>query len=74
MYGLWKTAGITASNWSEHLTYGAVVEGQKVYVSLTHAASDWRGTLKFSNPKHRETLHLPIDYPRINQFSGMVCR
>jgi hypothetical protein len=68
MYCLWKTAGLTTSDWNEHLAYGAVVDGQKLYLSLTDDKADWRGNLKFGYRKHRETLHLPIDYPRINQF------
>ena len=28
----------------------------------------WNGTLRFDHPRHRDTLHMPMDYPRINQF------
>ena len=28
----------------------------------------WSGRLHFDRKRHREYLHLPFDYPRINQF------
>ena len=33
-------------------------------------ASDWpwRGKLRFDVPRHAEYLHIPSDYPRLNQF------
>ncbi len=67
MYALWKTAGITVSDWSPDLTYGAVVEDGTLYVAMK-AESDWKGKLQFGSPLHKTNLHLPFDYPRINQF------
>jgi hypothetical protein len=32
------------------------------------ADSPWSGRLVFDRPRHRTNLHLPLDYPRINQF------
>jgi hypothetical protein len=28
----------------------------------------WTGKILFDRPRHREYLHLPTDYPRLNQF------
>jgi len=32
------------------------------------ADESWSGRLRFDVPRHRIHLHLPIDYPRLNQF------
>ncbi|MDR3261506.1 MAG: hypothetical protein LBT78_06690 [Tannerella sp.] len=67
MYCLWKTNGVTLTNWNEEVIYGSVVSNGRLYLSLT-SPTDWSGTLRFRQPMHRENLHLPINYPRINQF------
>ena len=30
------------------------------------------GTIVFDRPRHAVDMHLPLDYPRINQFPGVV--
>ncbi|MCD6304536.1 MAG: hypothetical protein J7M21_06200 [Planctomycetes bacterium] len=67
MYALMKAQGITCRPWRKDLRLGAVRTGGKVYVSL-YAAEPWSGRLVFDRPRHKVQLHLPIDYPRINQF------
>ena len=67
MYCLWKTAGITISDWSEDVKYGSVINDGELYLALD-ATNDWSGKVKFGAPMHRTNLRLPIDYPRINQF------
>ncbi len=67
MYCLWKTAGITLSDWRKDVVYGATLSKEKLYVTLV-SPSDWKGKLKFGQPMHRTNLNLPINYPRINQF------
>ena len=67
MYCLWKTAGITISDWSEDVKYGATLSGDELYLAFD-AANDWSGKVKFGAPMHHTNLRLPIDYPRINQF------
>ena len=67
MYALWKTAGITVSNWSPDLTYGAVVDDGVLYATVT-AETGWKGKLQFGSPLHKTNLRLALDYPRINQF------
>lgn len=67
MYCLWKTAGAHLSDWNENVYVGAVRQGKALYVNL-QAEADWGGKLRLSPAFHRDYLHLPINYPRINQF------
>ena len=32
------------------------------------ASNAWEGKLYFDVPRHRDYLHLPFDWPRINQY------
>jgi hypothetical protein len=67
MYALWKTQGVTIQPWREDVCVGAVRDGQSVCVSLT-AEKPWTGRIVFDRPRHKTNMHLPLDYPRINQF------
>jgi hypothetical protein len=67
LYALWKTQGLTVEPWREDLCFGAVRAGEGIRVSL-RAGEPWKGKLIFDKPRHRLHLHLPMDYPRINQF------
>lgn len=67
MYCLWKTQGTYLDNWREDVLLGAekLADGVLIYLE---AEKDWTGTLHFDRPRHQTVLHLPADYPRINQF------
>ncbi len=68
MYALWKTQGTRLEPWRADVRLGAVrAEDGSVMISVT---SDWpyQGRLRFDIPRHRENLHMPFDYPRLNQF------
>ncbi len=67
MYALWKTQGLTIEPWRADVRFGAVKNGDGLFVILT-AEKDWRGRLIFDRPRHRDYMHLPFDYTRINQF------
>jgi hypothetical protein len=67
MYSLWKTMGATIQPWRSDVFLGAEKTENGTYFVLT-AAGDWEGKLVFDAPRHKTILHLPIDYPRINQF------
>ena len=67
MYCLWKTAGITLTDWREDVTYGAELSKGKLYLTLT-SPNAWKGKLKLGQSMHRTNLNFPINYPRINQF------
>jgi len=68
MVALWKTQGITAAPWREDVLLGATHgTNGTLYVTLKSEWS-WTGTLRFDRPRHKDVFHMPIDYPRINQF------
>jgi hypothetical protein len=67
MYCLWKSQGLTAQPWRSDVQLGAVVENDELYISIT-LDKDWNGTLKFDTPRHQTIMHMPSDWPRINQF------
>jgi len=68
MYALWKTRGITASPWREDLQLGAVQEHDGTLKVFVKSEWPWQGLLRFDHPRHKDFFHMPIDYPRINQF------
>ncbi len=67
MYALWKTQGLTLQPWRADVRFGAVARDGALCVSLL-AEEDWSGRLVFDKPRHKVQMHLPLDYPRINQF------
>ena len=67
MYAMWKTQGLSVHPWRADLRYGAVRRGDSVFV-VVEADSAWSGALRFDTPRHRDVLHLPWDWPRINSF------
>lgn len=67
MYSLWKTQGATIQPWRADVALGAEKTENETYFVLT-AETNWEGLLVFDAPRHKTILHLPIDYPRINQF------
>jgi hypothetical protein len=67
MYCLWKTQGVTAHPWRSDIQIGAVLENGDLLINLT-LAKDWEGVLKFDTPRHQTIMHMPSDWPRINQF------
>jgi hypothetical protein len=67
MFSLWKTQGTTIQPWSSDVVLGAEKTENETYFVLT-AENDWEGKLVFDAPRHKTILHLPVDYPRINQF------
>ena len=67
MYALWKTQGTHLSPWRKDVVWGAVEKDEQLVLVMT-AEVPWRGKLCFDTPRYRENLHLPADWPRINQF------
>ena len=67
MYCLWKTQGTYAIPWRNDVEIGAVLEDSLLYLTLS-SRYDWDGRLMFDKKRHSEYLHLPLDWPRINQF------
>lgn len=67
MYALWKTQGITVEPWRADVRFGAAREGGNLCISVV-ADKPWQGRLIFDKQRHKLNMHLPLDYPRINQF------
>jgi hypothetical protein len=66
-YALWKSKGITLQPWRDDCRLGAEQREGAIYISLS-TEFPWQGKVIFDMPRHRTHLHLPMDYPRINQF------
>ena len=67
MYAMWKTQGITPTNWQPYLRIGAKAHDNGILVMVS-ADRAWQGRLRFDRPRHRINMGMPVDYPRINQF------
>jgi hypothetical protein len=67
MYCLWKTQGAWMMPWRNDLQIGGVTKDGKLYLTVS-ASKDWSGKVYFDRKRHSEYMHLPIDWPRINQF------
>lgn len=68
MYALWKTQGATLAPWRDDLKLGAVRQSDGAVLLSIAADFEWDGQLRFDRPRHRTHMHMPLDYPRINQF------
>jgi len=67
MYCLWKTQGLLPDKWDEKLMLGAT--GDKTFIRVAVSCeTGWKGKIKFDIPRYRDKMHMPVDYPRINQF------
>ena len=67
MHNLWKSKGLYAKPWRSDLLLGAEQKGDSLYISIK-SEKPWSGKLYFDFKRYKENLHLPIDWPRINQF------
>lgn len=67
MYCLWNTGGVYLSPWREDLNIGGVFRNNTLYLTIT-SPSDWKGSIMFDRKRHSDYMHLPLDWPRINQF------
>ena len=67
MYALWKQQGVTIQPWREDVRLGARLENGTA-AAAAGSRSTVEGRLVFDPPRHRTIMHLPLDYPRINQF------
>jgi hypothetical protein len=67
MYCLWKSQGTYLFPWRDDLEIGAVQTDNQLYLTIS-AKEEWNGKVKFDRKRHVDFMHLPIDWPRINQF------
>lgn len=68
MYNLWKSKGSYLQPWQPALELGAEMNGDSLFVSLTSKNADWSGKLYVDRARHKAVMHMPVDWPRINQF------
>ncbi len=67
MYCLWKTQGTYPVPWNNGPEIGAVQNDGSLYLSV-YSEDTWEGRIIFDRKRHKEFMHLPFDWPRINQF------
>jgi hypothetical protein len=67
MYLMWKTQGARLEPWTPQVHVGAERDGASVLFSVT-ADQAWSGRLRLDHPRHRDHLHLPVNYPRLNEW------
>ena len=67
MYCLWKSQGLIPAPWNSKLVLGATFADNTLKVALS-CGSNWTGKIKFDYPRFRDKMHMPVDYPRINQY------
>ena len=67
MYCLWKTGGVHLTPWTEDLTIGGIWKDNRLYLTIS-SANGWKGKVIPDRKRHSEYMHLPLDWPRINQF------
>ena len=64
----WRCSqGVRAEPWRDDLRLGAAAGDGDLYVVLG-ADRAWSGRLVFDRARSREVLHLPLNYPRINEL------
>jgi len=68
MYAFWKTQGAYLDPWRADLRIGAAVDPEGYTCFQVEADWPWHGKLRFDVPRHDEFMHMPSDYPRLNQF------
>ncbi len=67
LYGLSLTHGTWPDPWRSDVLVGAATNGSCIEVAAT-SADAWEGRLRFDTPRHRDYLHLPSDFPRLNEW------
>ncbi len=67
MFALWKQQGVTVDPWRNDVRLGAVEQNGTLTLQLA-TDKPWKGRLVFDQPRHKTVMHMPQDYPRINQF------
>lgn len=67
LYALYCAQGASVSPWRADVGVGAVQQDGALHLVLT-AEWPWSGTLRFDHKRHKDNLHMPVDYPRLNQI------
>lgn len=67
LYAAWQSAGVRLDPWVPAMAVGAVRDGECATVVVS-AGRAWQGRLVFDRPRHALHLHLPVNYPRLNEW------
>ena len=67
MYCLWKAQGLTIKPYDKNVAFGAVERDGTLYISIS-SKQDYEGRLIFDQQRSKTIMHMPLDWPRINQF------
>lgn len=67
MVALYHSQGVRCLPWQEGLGCGAVALPSGLLLSVS-STREWAGRLVFDTPRHRDTLRLSADYPRLNKW------
>ena len=67
MYVMWKSQGARLEPWDRRVHLGAVRDAGRAVFSV-RAEADWTGVVRLDHPRHRDHLHLPLNYPRLNEW------
>jgi hypothetical protein len=68
LFAFYKTQGAYIKPWREDVLIGAFQNDNKLYLHIEND-KEWKGKLFFDTPRHSEVLHLPINYPRLNEWT-----
>lgn len=67
LYCLWKAQGLRIKPYDRDVAFGAVERDGMLYITIS-SKKDYEGCLIFDQPRSKTVMHLPLDWPRINQF------
>lgn len=67
LYAAWRSGGTRLQPWSASATVGAERDGPCMAIVVV-TGEDWNGRLVFDRPRHAAHLHLPLNYPRLNEW------
>jgi hypothetical protein len=67
LYAAWQTQGASLEPWTAGVMIGAARARDCVQLALA-SDRDWTGRLAFDAPRHQLNLHLPWNYPRLNEW------
>ncbi len=68
MYNLWKSKGTYLHPLVPGIGLGGEMKGDSLCLALYAPAAGWEGKLHFDKARHAQTMKMPVDWPRINQF------
>ena len=67
LYILYQSQGCRPDAWVPGLRYGAVRDGDRLYLSI-EAPAGWKGLTRFDFARHRRVLNFDRNYVRLNEF------